>query len=75
MKVGYLVREARRRAGISQVELARRMGTHQSSISRVESDSLSPSVDTLERLVEGAGFGLYLVLGATRTEPDGPDGG
>jgi transcriptional regulator with XRE-family HTH domain len=44
---GQLLKEARRRHGISQKRLAMRAGTTQSAISRIERDRVSPSVDTL----------------------------
>jgi transcriptional regulator with XRE-family HTH domain len=49
---------ARRRAGLSQRELARRSGIPQPSISRIERGVVSPTVDTLERLVQGCGMEL-----------------
>jgi transcriptional regulator with XRE-family HTH domain len=42
---------ARRRAGFTQRELARRSGIPQPSISRIERGQVSPTVDTLERLL------------------------
>lgn len=48
---GQLIRDARRRHGISQRQLALRAGTSQAWISRVERDELSPSVDSLDRLL------------------------
>ncbi len=42
---------ARRRAGLSQRELARRSRIPQPSISRIERGRVSPTVDTLERLL------------------------
>ncbi len=43
---------ARSRAGLSQQQLARRMGTTQSSIARMESGRQPPSMRTLERLAK-----------------------
>jgi transcriptional regulator with XRE-family HTH domain len=57
-----LLQDARRRSGISQQELARRAGTSQSAIARLERGRSSPTLDTLQRLVEAAGFGLRLEL-------------
>jgi len=51
-----LVREARTRAGLTQWELARRAGTTQSAVGRLEAGVGSPRVDTVERLLEAAGF-------------------
>ena len=49
---------ARRRAGLSQRELARKSGIPQSSISRIERGLISPTVDTLERLIRACGMEL-----------------
>ena len=54
--------EARRRAGLTQGELARRAGTSQSAVARLERGTSSPTLATLERLVRGAGFELRLSL-------------
>jgi transcriptional regulator with XRE-family HTH domain len=49
---------ARRRAGLSQRELARRSGVPQPSISKIERGIASPTVDTLERLLRALGMEL-----------------
>jgi transcriptional regulator with XRE-family HTH domain len=49
---------ARRRAGLSQRELARRSGVPQPSISKIERGVISPTVDTIERLLRAAGMEL-----------------
>ena len=51
-----LLRQARSRAGLSQRALARRAGTAQSVIARIERGLTSPTWDTLERLLEAANF-------------------
>jgi transcriptional regulator with XRE-family HTH domain len=71
MSPGTLIRDARRRQGISQRRLAARAGTTQSAISRIEKDRISPSVETLSRLLDL--LGEELSLGATRTEDTGID--
>ncbi|MPZ88055.1 MAG: helix-turn-helix domain-containing protein [Nitriliruptorales bacterium] len=53
-----MVREARRRAGLSQVELARRAGVTQSVVSAYESGARQPSLPTLRKLVAAAGVEL-----------------
>jgi transcriptional regulator with XRE-family HTH domain len=55
MNAGQLVREARRRRGLDQAQLARRAGTTQTYVSRVERGAVSPSVRTLERLIHACG--------------------
>lgn len=57
---GELLREARRRNGVSQAVLATRAGTTQSAISRIESGRVSPSVDTLWELLYLLGEDLEL---------------
>lgn len=53
---GDLVRTARTRAGITQRELARRAGTAQSVVARIEQGATSPTWETLTRLLAAAGF-------------------
>ena len=50
-----LLREARTRAGLSQRELAKRAGTAQSVVARIERGQTSPTWETLERLLAAAG--------------------
>lgn len=57
-----LVREARRRAGLSQRELAERAGTTQSALARLETGRSTPSFDTVLRLVRMCGFDLDVML-------------
>ena len=59
---GELVREARRRAGLTQRELAERAGTTQSAIARLESGRSSPSLEQVERLMRLSGFQLLVEL-------------
>jgi transcriptional regulator with XRE-family HTH domain len=64
-----LVREARRRAGLTQTELAVRAGTSQSGIARWESGRTAVSLDDVLRLVRLCGFDLELML-VPRDESD-----
>jgi transcriptional regulator with XRE-family HTH domain len=59
---GELVREARRRAVLSQRQLADRADTTQSAIARLESGRTSPSLETVERLLRLCGFQLIVEL-------------
>lgn len=52
---GALIREARLRHGLDQAELARRAGTAQPAISRIERNAVSPTLETLNRLLEAMG--------------------
>lgn len=56
--------EARARAGLTQIELAERMGTSQSAVARLESGKARPSVATLEKLAEATGSKLRIALEA-----------
>ncbi len=62
MKGGQLIREARKRAGLPQVELARRAGTTQSAIARWEANEVSPSVEKLVELLRACGLDLDVAL-------------
>jgi transcriptional regulator with XRE-family HTH domain len=53
---GRLIREARRLGGLTQADLARRLGTTQSAISNWERGRDTPRVDTLARILEACGF-------------------
>jgi transcriptional regulator with XRE-family HTH domain len=55
MKGADLIREARRRAGISQSELSRRTGIPQAAISVYESGKREPGLDTSLRLLLACG--------------------
>jgi transcriptional regulator with XRE-family HTH domain len=70
MTPGELIRSTRKRHGLSQQRLARRVGTHQSAISRLESDRNSPSVDTLELLLHAMGEELRLASEPLRRDYD-----
>lgn len=51
--------KARRRAGLTQRELARRASTAQSVVARIELGQTAPGLHTLRRLLRAAGFGLH----------------
>lgn len=55
-----LIRNARRRAQLTQTELAERAGTSQPAIARYESGETVPSLPTLERLLRACGLELKL---------------
>ena len=58
MSAGAVLRTARKRASLSQVELASRAGVTQSVISAYESGRRQPSLPMLAVLVEAAGYEL-----------------
>ena len=55
-RAGELIREARRRSRLSQRELARRAGTSQAAISRIESGREEPTLERLEQILAGLGW-------------------
>ena len=55
---------ARRRAGLSQAELATRMGTSQSTIARLESGQTLPTTKTLLRFAEATSSKVHVRLSA-----------
>lgn len=57
---GQLI-NARSNAGLSQQELAQRMGTSQSTVARLESGH-KPSIKSLERYAEAVGMKLEINL-------------
>jgi transcriptional regulator with XRE-family HTH domain len=59
---GDLIREARRRAGLTQAELAARAGTAQPAITRWESGRTAVSLDDVVRLVRLCGLDLELAV-------------
>jgi transcriptional regulator with XRE-family HTH domain len=60
MDAGTLLREARRRHGVTQAQLAARARTSQAAISRIERGLVSPSVGTLATLLDLLGEELEL---------------
>jgi transcriptional regulator with XRE-family HTH domain len=57
-----LIREARLRAGLSQVELSERSGKDRAQLARWERDVVQPSFETLRELVRACGFDLETTL-------------
>lgn len=67
-----LLKMVRRKAGLTQSELARRAETSQAMVARYETGAASPTVRTLARLLRAAGHELVLAgPRADRTDPHG----
>ena len=64
LQLAELVYAARTRAGLTQAELARRMGTQQSVISAVENGGRVPSVSTLWRIARALDLRLTIDMAA-----------
>ena len=63
-----LVHRLRSEAGLTQAELAKRMGTTQSAIARMEGGGVRPTLDTLEKLASAVGLELVVGVGAHLSE-------
>ena len=62
-KLGYLIQEARKKKGMTQQELADKVGTNKAYISRVENDIKDVRLSTLRKIVEvGLGGELELAV-------------
>ena len=60
-KFGSIIRRARKKAGMTQEQLAERSGTSRFYISRVENDKTDVELSTFRKIVE-AGLGKHLKL-------------
>ncbi len=60
--------EARTMAGLTQAELALRMGTTQSVIARLESGRVQPTTATLQRLARATGTRLRIAFESVGAE-------
>ena len=56
------LRKARLAGGLTQSELAVRIGTSQSAIAKLEQGSTNPTLDTLQRCASASGFAVRLEL-------------
>jgi transcriptional regulator with XRE-family HTH domain len=64
------IKHARQRAGLTQAQVANRMGTTQSVVARLESSQSNPRVDTLRRALTATGHDLDLVVRSARPTVD-----
>jgi transcriptional regulator with XRE-family HTH domain len=65
-RIGRQVAQARTKAGLTQAEMAERMGTTQSAVSRLESGRSVPSLRILEKVARATGSSIEVVV-----EPEG----
>ncbi len=63
-KIGAMLQAEREKAGVSQVELARRIGTTKTAISRLENSSRDIRFSTVERIATALGKTVHLTLRA-----------
>ncbi len=60
------VRQARERRGVTQAELAARIGSTQPALARLEAGGVTPSLDTLHRIAEALGLELVVDIRQVR---------
>lgn len=60
LALGIRVRTERERRGITQSELAGRMGTTQPAVARLEAGGVTPSLGTLRRVADALGLELVI---------------
>jgi HTH-type transcriptional regulator / antitoxin HipB len=61
-RIGVLLRQARETAGLTQEELARRLKTRKTAISRIENHAEDIKLSTLERVAAALGRQLQIIL-------------
>lgn len=68
LRLGILVRDVREQRGLTQTELASRIGIAQSALSRIEAGRHNISVEMLARIAAALDLPLGVHLGQTATE-------
>ena len=61
-KIGVLLRQAREEAGLTQEEVAQRLDTQKSAISRIENHAEDIRLSTLEKYARAIGKRLHLAV-------------
>ena len=61
--VGSIIHDARKQEGITQQELAERVGTKKSYISRIENGSVEPSAGLFLNIINSLGLSLVRPVG------------
>jgi HTH-type transcriptional regulator/antitoxin HipB len=60
LRIGLTIKELRQKSGMTQEDLARRMKTTKSAVSRLENSSGGARLETLEKIAQA--FGKELVI-------------
>jgi HTH-type transcriptional regulator/antitoxin HipB len=61
-KIGVIVRQAREEAGLTQEELADRVGTRKTAISRIENHAEDIKLSTIQKVAKALGKNLEISL-------------
>ena len=62
LEIAYQILQLRRKKGISQAQLAKKIGTKQSNIARMEAGQQNFSVESLEKIAKALGLHLKIVF-------------
>ncbi len=61
-KIGVLIRQAREKAGLTQEQLARKLGTQKAAVSRIENHARDIRLGTLEKVATALGKHLHVAI-------------
>jgi transcriptional regulator with XRE-family HTH domain len=67
-EIGLLLARARKQAGLTQAQVAAKMGTTQSAIARAEAGTVLPTLGFLQRFSSATGQALTIELKPRRTD-------
>src|SRR4051812_30306571 len=62
IRLAFEIRALREKKGLSQREVAERVGTTQSAIARLEAGNISPSLPTLDKIAAALGAEVSLTI-------------
>jgi transcriptional regulator with XRE-family HTH domain len=69
MTAAQIIREARLKAGLTQTELAERLGRERAQVARWEIGGQEPSFEHLQSVVEACGFTLRIEIAEREETP------
>jgi uncharacterized protein len=69
MTAAQIIREARLKAGLTQTELAERLGRERAQVARWETGGQEPSFANLSAVVEACGFALQVEIAERGATP------
>src|SRR6266496_4338869 len=69
MTAAQIIREARLKAGLTQTELAERLGRERAQVARWEIGGQEPSFENLQSVVEACGFSLRIEIAEREETP------
>jgi transcriptional regulator with XRE-family HTH domain len=69
MTAAQIIREARLKAGLTQTELAERLGRERAQVARWEIGGQEPSFENLQSVVEACGFSLRIEIAERESSP------